>query len=581
MNLKYPLLLCLILLACIPPQYNTNQTSQTITQFTDYEYKKILELKTTYNLGEFQKAFDLTQSLIIDPLIGKEAKFDILLIQAKSLAKLNQVDKALAAAVDITHQEAPDSITAEAFRFISSTMAERKDFYNAAGNLLNTTIMEKDRNLLKQDKANLQSILQNLDIAQMEELLAKFPSAKGTPELLYVLARIQFAAENLERASYYEEQLVQKFPQDPLSKDRLFKTEKETKSKPTSAHSGSVKIGLLLPLSGDYKLFGDEVNDGIKIAFEEHNAASKTNIELSTADTKGDPITALIEAKKMIRDSNIWAFIGPVLSMPTIAVAGVADANKIPLISPTATEPRISEIGKYVFQLNPRKGELTYKLAAYSVKELGLKTFAIFYPRDEIGLDKLREFSRGVIDNGGEIIAVEAYERDSTDHQEALERIAVLEPQPQAIYIPGKPKEIVQIAPQVRFVDLVETQIIGDEDWHDEFVIRMGESHVENAIFCDYIRSQSQLEEDFANNFERKYNRAPEHMAFLGYLSFKIISESFGSNLSSPEDLGQNLFKLFYGPENSIVKGVEEQGSIYVIRNKSFVQLVKFPLTKD
>ncbi len=190
-----------------------------------------------------------------------------------------------------------------------------------------------------------------------------------------------------------------------------------------SAASDQHIIGCLLPLSGKYATFGHQALNGIEFALSEFSRARGIDsIRILVKDTAADPETALA-ALEELNAAHVSAVIGPIATADQVAVR--AQALRIPLIALTQ-KPGITETGEYVFRnfLTPAMQLRT--LVNYASDSLGARRFAILYPDENYGDVFMNRFWDEVLQAGGKVVGVEAYDPDGTDFADPIKKLAGL-----------------------------------------------------------------------------------------------------------------------------------------------------------
>ena len=153
----------------------------------------------------------------------------------------------------------------------------------------------------------------------------------------------------------------------------------DTKKTETKA-AAHVKIGVLLATSGGSSSMGYGALKGIQLAKKQLNA---DNIELVQADGMCDPKTAPT-AMQYLLDQHVVAIIGENCSSASKAVLDLANKNKVPMISPSASSPTLSIEGDYFFRTVPSDiGQGTF--LAQSMYKQGLRNIAVFYTNEPYG----------------------------------------------------------------------------------------------------------------------------------------------------------------------------------------------------
>jgi ABC-type branched-subunit amino acid transport system substrate-binding protein len=190
----------------------------------------------------------------------------------------------------------------------------------------------------------------------------------------------------------------------------------------------SLKIGVLLPssssISGSSAALANEVFDGIQFALEEFTArhTSGVNISLEVKNTNDDQ-ASLSQVQELMASKDVLCVVGPLFSNHALLYAPIAEAQQIPMISPTANANGIAAKGKSAFQINPDVSTRGKAMARYAVKELGMTKLAVITSDNQQSRLLADEFAHEVKLLGVEVAAVESYSKDSSDLREQFMRI--------------------------------------------------------------------------------------------------------------------------------------------------------------
>lgn len=188
-----------------------------------------------------------------------------------------------------------------------------------------------------------------------------------------------------------------------------------------------VRIGAVLPLMlkaehPSMRELGTSILDGIKMAVDEYNEIHDPRVEFDIRDSERDPSQAARIVTDLCGDEKVVAIIGPFFSNEAFAAAGVANALRVPLITPTATSNGIAAIGAHIFQLNPDYAVRGSAMARYAFTNLGARTFAILAPLG--GSLASKQMADAFLDEvkmlGGELIDVQWYQPGETDLRNQL-----------------------------------------------------------------------------------------------------------------------------------------------------------------
>ncbi len=115
-----------------------------------------------------------------------------------------------------------------------------------------------------------------------------------------------------------------------------------------------IRIGEFGSLTGAQATFGISTDDGIKLAVDEINAAGGINgktLKVIAYDDQGKPEEAAVVVNKLITQDKAQVILGEVASSLSLAAAPIAQQNKVPLISPSSTNPKVTQVGDYVFRV--------------------------------------------------------------------------------------------------------------------------------------------------------------------------------------------------------------------------------------
>ena len=291
--------------------------------------------------------------------------------------------------------------------------------------------------------------------------------------------------------------------------------------------SSTIKVGGVAPLSGGVAVYGVECKNGIDLAIEEINAAGGINgktLEFICEDDEGDPAKSVNAYKKLVTNDGVEYVIGSLTSGCTIALTNLAQNQKILQIAPAATAPAITDAGNFIFRtcfIDPFQGRVGGKFAA---DNLGCKKAAILY---DIGND----YSVGLMENfekefkaqGGSVVAKESYGTGDKDFNAQLTKIKAANPD--VVYLPDYYGTVALIAKQLR-AQGINTPIVGADGW-DGLTENAGDE-VLNGYYSNHYAedSTSPAVQKFVKAFQKKYNKAPNSFAALGYDSVYMLKDA-------------------------------------------------------
>src|SRR5215210_4014726 len=188
-----------------------------------------------------------------------------------------------------------------------------------------------------------------------------------------------------------------------------------------------VKIGVFMSLTGSTAQFGISSTNGIKMAADEVNAAGGINgkqIELLVQDDRSDAQEAATIVTKFVTQDQVHAILGEVASSRSIAAAPIAQNAKIPMLTPSSTNPEVTKKGNYIFRscfIDPVQGAA---IAQFVAKSLGKKRAAMMVDRKNDYSTGLEKVIKEVFEKlGGQIVVTQSYQEGDQDFNAQLTSI--------------------------------------------------------------------------------------------------------------------------------------------------------------
>jgi len=291
----------------------------------------------------------------------------------------------------------------------------------------------------------------------------------------------------------------------------------------------SIVVGHVASMTGDTATFGRSADQGIRMAIEELNTGGGVlgkKLEVVTEDDRSVTEEARSAAQKLIQRDQVIALLGEVASSRSLAAAPEAQRAKVPMISPGSTNPKVTEVGDYIFRacfIDPFQGAV---MARFATDELHAKRFAILFDFKQDYSVGLAEFFRETVKkSGGEIVADERYTSGDIEFRAQLTTIRAASPD--VIFVPGYYTELGLIAKQARELG-ISVPLLGGDGWDSEKTLEIGGDAVEGYFFSTHYAADSDNPrvQEFVKRFTQKYGATPDAMAALGYDSAGILADS-------------------------------------------------------
>jgi branched-chain amino acid transport system substrate-binding protein len=297
----------------------------------------------------------------------------------------------------------------------------------------------------------------------------------------------------------------------------------------TAGNSGPIVVGYYGDLSGRTSSFGQSTKNGVEMAADEINKAGGINgrqVQIVVEDDQGEPNKAATVVTKLINQDKVHALLGEVASSNSLAAAPKAQEAKVPMISPSSTNPAVTQVGDYIFRvcfIDPFQGEVMAKFAANNLKA---KRAAILYDfNSDYSRGLYQFFKRSFTQLGGQIVAEKSYTQGDRDFSGQL--TAIRAANVDVIYVPGYYGEVGVIANQERQLG-IKAPLLGGDGWDAPQLWQLGGA----ALNGDYISNHYSVDDPspairkFVNDYKGRYNVLPDALAALGYDSMKVLGDA-------------------------------------------------------
>lgn len=297
-----------------------------------------------------------------------------------------------------------------------------------------------------------------------------------------------------------------------------------------STETGPIKIGSLQSMTGLNSTFGQSTDKGIRLAMEEKNKAGGImgrQIEIITADTESSPDKTPLAVLKLIEGDKVVAVLGEVASSRSIAAAPICQKAKIPMLSPSSTNPKVTMQGSYIFRscfIDDFQGVI---IAKYTIEDLKLKKAAILTDTKNdysTGLTKIlkEDFEK----RGGTIVAQETYQAGDSSFKTQLNNIKGKNPD--IVFLPGYYTEVPQVHKDARELGL-NVPFIGGDGWDSDVTLKDGGKNVEGSYFTNHYDAADPdpKAQEFAKKYKARFNNEiPDAMAVTGYDAANIMFQA-------------------------------------------------------
>jgi branched-chain amino acid transport system substrate-binding protein len=288
-----------------------------------------------------------------------------------------------------------------------------------------------------------------------------------------------------------------------------------------AADTGVIKIGEVGSMTGTEATFGTSSDRGIQLSVKEVNGAGGIKgrqIQVIALDDEGKPEEAATAATRLIASEHVLALLGEVASTRSLFMAPKAQAAKVPMVSPSSTNEKVTAVGDYIFRacfIDPFQG---YVMAKFATENLKLKKAAILRDvRNDYSVGLAKVFNDNFAKMGGQIVDNESYSSGDVDFKAQLNNIKGAAPQ--ALYVPGYYTDVGLIARQAREVGLT-VPLLGGDGWDSEKLYEIGGVALEGSYFSNHysVDDPSPRIQDFVAKFKKAYGgQVPDSLAAQAY----------------------------------------------------------------
>ncbi len=305
--------------------------------------------------------------------------------------------------------------------------------------------------------------------------------------------------------------------------------------------SGPIMVGHFASMTGPQATFGISTDQAIRLAIEEKNAKGGIKgrkIELVTIDDAGKQSEAVTAVTRLINDHHAVAILGEVASSLSLAGGPVAQKAKIPMISPSSTNPDVTDVGDYVFRvcfLDDFQGWVDAKFAKENLKATKA---AILY-------DQAQAYSSGLADYfekafkamGGTIVTKQAYTGGNLEITSQLQSIKSAGAE--VVFLPGYYSDAATIIRKARESGIA-TPFLGGDGWDSEELPKIAGDAINGNYFSNHYAPEEDRPEvkNFVASYQKKYGSTADGLAALGYDAALVL---FDALERAPSTSGKDL----------------------------------------
>jgi branched-chain amino acid transport system substrate-binding protein len=297
----------------------------------------------------------------------------------------------------------------------------------------------------------------------------------------------------------------------------------------SGANGGTIVIGHFASMSGAQATFGISTDNAIKLAIKERNAKGGVKgkkIELVTIDDAGKQTEAATAVTRLINDHHVVAVLGEVASSLSLAGGPIAQKAKIPMISPSSTNPDVTDVGDYVFRvcfLDDFQGWVDAKFAKDNLK--ATKAAIVFDQSQAYSSGLADYFEKAFKEMGGNIVTKQAYTGGNLEISSQLQSVKASGAE--VVFLPGYYSDAGTIIRKAREMG-IKAPFLGGDGWDSEELPKIAGDAINGNYFSNHYAPEEDRPEvkNFVENYKKEYGKTADGLAALGYDAALVLFDA-------------------------------------------------------
>jgi branched-chain amino acid transport system substrate-binding protein len=381
---------------------------------------------------------------------------------------------------------------------------------------------------------------------RLKALWDRFDGKTSGGYLAWKLARLYDQKGDYKHSAEWAQRYAQSYPKgEYMAKARSLLAELEKRG----ATAGPIPeekrgyVGVLLPLSGKYAVYGESVLHGLECAAGIFTPCrGDLGLNLLVRDTQGDPKTAAKIVSEFAANPDVRAVIGPLPQVEVDQAAAAAESSQIPMIT-LSQKAGVAEQGLYIFRNFLTVADQVASVVDYACGEKKWKKLAILYPDGPAGQDYKKAFEGEVARCGGKLVAQASYPPDTKSFSDALrslkfsstEQSADSAVSVDALFIPDVYRKIPDVVTAMKALGIQGVHLLGGAGWDHPGLMNAGAEALEGAVFVNgfYSKSSSFTVRDFVSTFQASYGFEPTILEAYAFDTMRLLGEVLRDNPTS------------------------------------------------
>ena len=499
---------------------------------------------------------------------------------SQSQTQLGQSSKGLETLFKVNLKEVPKKYHSNLFVYWGDLAFDQGKWLESSLAFLKARKQSGDRSLKNRleniIKNNIQSKLREEDLEFLEK---EYSTAFPLNDVQLRLVNLYLAQGKKAKAQLVINSLSSRSQSDRLLGKKISMLEKRMNSQNDFS---TMRVGVLMPLSGRKASFGESFVKGLRIALRNYTKNNK-KIEIVLADVGPTEQTALTAFERLVFQDKVMMVLGPLSGKKSQFLAQYSMEWGVPLVT-LSPRPGLLKLGDTIFRVGFSPYGEMYSLISYAKEQYDYDRFAILFPEDNYGLEYSKAFFAAAKELGVKVTAAESYLPKNTDFKLHIENMVGLsfpyarssekgaliahrqstigrpltksekskvELPPiadfQALVIPDTYRALGQIIPSLSYFNIRNVKLLGPSSWKSDRLLQRAGHYLKKAVVIDSFSLQrnNYVTKQLITVYQRDFGKGPNKIAAFGYdLGLAIRKVYSSSEINSREQLKSRLTNL-------------------------------------
>lgn len=313
-------------------------------------------------------------------------------------------------------------------------------------------------------------------------------------------------------------------------------------------HNDKIRIGVILSQTGTVGEYGQHALHAVQLGVEEINSRGGLNnlkIEITTEDAKSEPKESISAYQKIVSTDGIKLIIGDLYSSTSLAMAPLAEKDKVVLLAPGASNPKFRDMGDYIFRNWVSDNFDGQALADYAYSKLKANSVSVIYQQVDYTTGLANAFRDRLMSLGGRVPPMETV---STDAPEARQVVAkILSGNPSTVYVCASSKETGSVVKYLR-ENKFRGQILANLTVESPEFRKLSGGQTDGIIFSTPAFDPDDATpriRAFAQSYEKKFGTKPDAAAGHAYDAVYIMAEAIKKSKSTdPTEVKNTMYTI-------------------------------------